>query len=307
MNINLYNQDCLEMMLLIPDNSIDMILTDPPYGTIKGIGKSSDFGMTNNEWDNIINIEEMFKQCERILRPNGCLALFGQEPFTSKIITSAVSNLDFSYRSIWIKKHFANSLSAKKAPVNYYEDIMFFFKKPYDKQFTSTLRVYSSKIKEFIGKRSLTIHKELGHFKNTHFFTKSFQFHIPTEMAYQELIDFYKINLCSDFIPYNELKEIFKKEKEQNPKVFNLPQGQKIKSNIYNYAKDPSKLHPTQKPVALLEDLIKTYSNEGMTVLDFTMGSGSTGVACVNTGRNFIGCELDEKFYEIAFNRIFTK
>ena len=74
MNINLYNQDCLEMMLLIPDNSIDMILTDPPYGTIKGIGKSTDFGMTNNEWDNIINIEEMFKQCERILfylNPNG--------------------------------------------------------------------------------------------------------------------------------------------------------------------------------------------------------------------------------------------
>ena len=306
MNINLYNQDCLEMMLLIPDNSIDMILTDPPYGTIKGIGKSTDFGMTNSGWDNIINIEEMFKQCERILRPNGCLALFGQEPFTSKIITSAVSNLDFSYRSIWIKTHFANALSAKKAPVNYYEDIMFFFKKPYDKQFTSVLRAYSSKIHKFIGKRSSIIHKELGHFKNSHFFTKSFQFHIPTEIAYQELIEVYKIDLCPDFITYKELKEIFKNEKEQNPKVFNLSEGKNMKSNIYNYSKDKGNFHPTQKPVALLEDLIKTYSNEGMTILDFTMGSGSTGVACINTNRNFIGCELDNTFFKTASKRIFN-
>lgn len=65
-----------------------------------------------------------------------------------------------------------------------------------------------------------------------------------------------------------------------------------------------AEFHPTQKPVALLEYLIKTYTNEGDMVLDFTMGSGSTGVACLNTNRNFIGIELDEKYYNIAKNRL---
>ena len=73
--------------------------------------------------------------------------------------------------------------------------------------------------------------------------------------------------------------------------------------NILDF-KNERGLHPTQKPVALMEYLIKTYTNENETVLDFTMGSGSTGVACVNTNRNFIGIEMDEKYFEIAEKRI---
>jgi site-specific DNA-methyltransferase (adenine-specific) len=86
--------------------------------------------------------------------------------------------------------------------------------------------------------------------------------------------------------------------------TFNLWEGKKYKSNILKYKKDYDGYHPTQKPVLLLEDLIKTFSNEGNLVVDLTCGSGSTGVACVNTGRNFIGIEKDEKYFEIAKERI---
>ena len=121
------------------------------------------------------------------------------------------------------------------------------------------------------------------------------------------------------FLQYSELKaidndfkaanskrraELLEEIKAQYPSVFNLWQGGKSKSNVLEYKKDNDGYHPTQKPVALLEDLIQTYSNEGNTVLDFTMGSGSTGVACVNTNRRFIGIELDEGYFNIAKKRI---
>ena len=104
----------------------------------------------------------------------------------------------------------------------------------------------------------------------------------------------------SVFLPYSELARL----NEKYTSTFNLWQGGKSKSNVLEYAKDNDGYHPTQKPVKLLEDLIQTYSNEGNTVLDFTMGSGSTGVACVNTGRKFIGIELKPQYFEIAEQRI---
>lgn len=103
---------------------------------------------------------------------------------------------------------------------------------------------------------------------------------------------------------FEEYFAIVAEYKEKTKSVFNLWQGGKSKSNVLEYKKDNGGYHPTQKPVALLEDLIQTYSNEGDTVLDFTMGSGSTGVACVNTNRNFIGIELDENYFNIAEKRI---
>jgi site-specific DNA-methyltransferase (adenine-specific) len=88
------------------------------------------------------------------------------------------------------------------------------------------------------------------------------------------------------------------------PVIFNLPKGKKYKSNVLEYKKDYTGLHPTQKPIALMEDLIRTYTNEGQLVLDFTMGSGTTGVACKNLNRRFIGIELDKDYFEIAQKRI---
>ena len=94
------------------------------------------------------------------------------------------------------------------------------------------------------------------------------------------------------------------KFKNEFASTFNLWEGNKYKSNILKYKKDYNGYHPTQKPILLLEDLIKTFSNENDLIVDLTMGSGSTGVACVNTNRNFIGIELDENYFKIAEQRI---
>jgi site-specific DNA-methyltransferase (adenine-specific) len=125
------------------------------------------------------------------------------------------------------------------------------------------------------------------------------QFGLCTEKTYNELISMYSIGEQEWFKPYSYLTEVNRKFNRK----FNL-QGKKFKSNVLSYKKDYQGLHPTQKPVLLLEDLIKTYTNESETVLDFTMGSGSTGVACKNLNRKFIGIEMDEGYFNIAKNRI---
>ena len=123
--------DCLELMKTIPDGSVDLVLTDPPYGTVLNIGNSESInhGMKNKtSWDDTIDFDFMWNEINRILRKNGKCVLFSQEPFTSDLIKSTHNNVPFSYRCVWIKDHFANSLIAKKAPVNYFEDICVFLK-----------------------------------------------------------------------------------------------------------------------------------------------------------------------------------
>lgn len=295
--------DCLERMKEIPDGSVDLILTDPPYGTVKSIGNSDsiEHGMKNKTpWDDTLDFDFMWNEINRILRKNGKCILFSQEPFTSDLIKSAIPNVPFSYRCVWIKDHFANSLIAKKAPVNYFEDICV-FSKLHDTDYLHPLRGYSKSIIDFIGLNLKQINSELGHRRAEHFFyVDSTQFGLCTEKTYIELIDVFKINSMNGFKAFEELDHI----NSVFNSVFNLPQGRKYKSNVFEYKKDYDGYHPTQKPVALLEDLIKTYSNEGDTVLDFTMGSGSTGVACLNTDRKFIGIEMDEKYFNIAKERI---
>ena len=138
----------------------------------------------------------------------------------------------------------------------------------------------------------------LGNGMASHYFTTKIQFACPTEENYK------KLQTTGFFtLPFEEIKRIDEEYKNMFPSVFNRL-GANSKSNVFEYAKDSDGYHPTQKPVALLEDLIQTYSNEGNTVLDFTMGSGSTGVACVNTNRRFIGIELDDGYFNIAKERI---
>lgn len=306
--------DCLEVMKQIPDGSIDMILTDPPYGTMKGANLDGWFN-GKTDWDENIDTKKMFEQCNRILRTNGGLLLFSQEPYTSNLITSAHGNLPFSYRMSWLKDHFANSLIAKKAPVNYTEDICVFFKKHSKHDFYGNhpLRDYARKIIKFTGKTTKQINADLGHRKFEHFtYVDSTQFSLCTEKTYNEVINFYNIDAQEWFVDFSKLDEINKNYRKnliqkmttESPKIFNLPEGKKYKSNVLEYKKDYSGHHPTQKPVALLEDLIRTYTDEGQTVLDFTMGSGSTGVAAKNLNRDFIGIELDEEYFKIAEQRI---
>ena len=206
--------------------------------------------------------------------------------------------------------------------VSRYEDICI-FTKPHDAECTNELRDYFKKVLEFIGVKSCKeINARLGHRKAEHCFyvTKgkravkdamggkadhttrigSSQFALSTEQTYTEIVSVFGIDKMDGFLPYVELARL----NEKYTATFNLWQGGKSKSNVLEYKKDNDGYHPTQKPVALLEDLIQTYSNEGDTVLDFTMGSGSTGVACVNTNRHFIGIELDDGYFNIAKKRI---
>lgn len=419
--IKLYHGDFLEKAKNIPDDSVDLVLTDPPYGTVKSMRlenqKDNVYG-----WDEAIEPKVLFTEINRILRKNGKAVLFGQEPFTSRMITEAIPNLPFSYRMVWEKNTFANGLGSKKAPVNYYEDVMVFSKndsllavhplrrvmqkytdkhgkdyiielferegryssgqsarvhasykfgfnkgvrfdlmdeKMYDfmnnyidfsesyeelkdiddqfkAEYASTfniwekepvkdhedilvlsknhsehdehpLREYFEKVLAHTGLRYKQINKVLGHRRAEHsFYFDSSQFGLLTEQTYGELIEVFNINEIDGFKPYEELKAIDDEYKKEVASTFNLWQKKKTKSNILKYAKDYPSLHPTMKPILLLEDLIKTFSNEGDLVVDLTMGSGSTGVACKNTGRNFIGIELDDEYFAIAKERIET-
>lgn len=238
----LYNGDCLEVMKDIPDQSVDLILTDPPYGT------------TTCRWDTIIPFESMWAQCNRIIKPNGAVVLFGTQPFTSELVCSNIK--DFKYCWTWDKGKVGGFTSAKLKPLKLFEDICVFSQ---------------------------------GKTANCN---KNNMIYYP-----QGLIEVNKISRSSnDNSPTGYACP--SQTKYYNQKYTNYPK-QLIKFNL-----DKIRLHPTQKPVALLEYLIKTYTLENETVLDFTMGSGSTGVACLNTNRNFIGIELDEGYYNIAKERI---
>ena len=298
MKIQLWHGDCLELMKTIPDGSLDLILTDPPYGTVKGAALDGWKSQTT-EWDNVLDFEVMWSEINRILRKNGKCILFSQEPFTSDLIKSAIPNVPFSYRCVWIKDHFANSLIAKKAPVSYFEDICV-FSKLHDTDGLHPLRGYAKEIYDFIGLNKKQIIEKVGQRADHFFRIDSTQFSLCTEKTYNELISVFGIDKMIGFKSFNELEKI----NSVFNSVFNLECGAKFKSNVFEYKKDYSGYHPTQKPVALLEDLIKTYSNKGDMVLDFTMGSGSTGVASKNLNRSFIGIELDEKYFQIAKERI---
>ena len=302
--IELWCGNCLELMKDIPDGSVDLVLTDPPYGTMKGMDDKHD-------WDIILPTKEMFDELSRIVRQNGKVVLFSQEPYTSHLINNAVVSLPFCYRAIWYKNVSGNSLMAKSAMVSRYEDICVFSKLGHDYCRENPLREYFAKVLDFVGATSCKeINARLGHRKAEHCFyvtgsrNGSTQFSLCTERTYQELIDVFGIDKMQGFIEYAELRKTQDEYTQKYASVFNLWQGGKSKSNVLEYKKDNDGYHPTQKPVALLEDLIQTYSNEGNTILDFTMGSGSTGVACVNTNRNFIGIELDDGYFNIAKKRI---
>ncbi len=298
MKPNLMLGDCLERMSEIEDGSVDAVICDPPYGTVKGLadGDSVEHGMKGKtDWDETLDHARMLEHCNRVLRLNGALLLFCQDPYTGKLMTETHGNLPFSYRLVWLKDHFANSLIAKKAPVKYTEDVCVFFKK-YNTLNQHPLRKYAAVVFKFIGKSSREIEAKLEHQGADHFFrVESMQFGPCTEATYNDLISGYGIDKMPGFKIFAELKYI--------ARTFNLL-GESYVSNVLQFPKDYDRLHPTQKPVALMAYLLRTYSNEGDTVLDFTMGSGTTGVACEYWDRHFIGIERDPEYFAVAENRI---
>lgn len=228
--------DCLDRMQEIADGSVDLVLTDPPYGT------------TACKWDAVIPFEPMWAQVWRVLKPNGAAVFTASQPFTSALVMSQARR--FRHEWVWDKVNkYTGSLQANKRRLRRHEDIIVFAMVPpvYNKQFREG--------KPFTAKQSK------GH------------------GAYSDN--------CKPHVTINDGRH--------NPcSVLSIPADNKKELGF----------HPTQKPVALMEYLIRTYTNPGETVLDFTMGSGTTGVACVNTGRQFIGIERDPTYYAIAQKRI---
>ena len=304
--MKLYKGDCLIESDKIESGSVDLILTDLPYGTVKGLGDSDTIkhGMKGKtDWDSVIDTDKIMQIANRILRKNGKMILTAQQPFTNELINKALPNLPFNYSMIWEKDHFANALTAKKAPLNYYEDVLV-FSKLYDHNQENKLRSYFKSVCNYIGLKPSAINK-LTLLNVDHFFRfKSSHFLLQPKKNYNELIEMFSIDKMQNFKTYEELKEIDDEFKIKFSSTFNLWEGKKYKSNILKYKKDYDGHHPTQKPVLLLEDLIKTFSNENDLVVDLTMGSGSTGVACKNTNRNFTGIEMNEEYYDIACKRV---
>ena len=243
--IKLMQGDCLELMKEIPNGSVDLVLTDPPYGT------------TACKWDSVIDLEKMWRELKRICKDSGAIVLFGAEPFSSVL---RISNLEeYKYDWKWEKKSGANFLNFKYQPAKVHEDIMVFG------------------------------------FKASSYSKKGNMIYVPQMVSgkpYEQKSGNQK-HVTGNSTVRSEIAQ-----------VVTVNSGTRYPRSILKFNHDKEKLHPTQKPVALMEYLIKTYSNEGMTVLDFTMGSGTTGVACVNTNRKFIGIELDETYFNIAKNRI---
>ena len=310
--IDLRQGDCLELLKDIPDGSVDLILTDLPYGTTVCV------------WDEIIPLDAMWAEFERVTRPNAYIVLTASQPFTTKLIASNIDN--FSHQWVWDKKMSANPLLARKMPMKNFEDIAVFC---FNYNHYDERRAYFKRVFEYISKTKSHIIKDTNQGLDHCFRFASMQFDLPVEANYQLLIDTYGIDKMQGFLPYDEIP---KHRRVYNPQMevrgepvrkgfrgklsgdsflggieidtrsFNNTYYPKAIIEFSNRKKD--NLHPTQKPVALLEYLIKTYTHEGYTVLDVTMGSGSTGVACVNTNRKFIGIELDKDYFAIAEQRI---
>ena len=245
----LYQGDCLEVMdeLINLGIKVDMILTDPPYGT------------TACKWDTIIPFDKMWSRINKLIKPNGAIVLFGSQPFTSELVHSNSNN--YKHYWIWDKEICGAFALAKKRPMIVTEEILVFSKN-----------------------------------------NNGINYYPIMEDAIPKNIR--PVNLGSSVSEATPVSSgIAKSDKNYNPK-------KRYPKNIIKYSKynkecnQLNRVHPTQKPVDVLEYLIKTYTNEGELVLDFTMGSGSTGVACMNINRKFIGIELDENYFNIAKRRI---
>lgn len=268
----------------IPDKSVDMILCDLPYGVL------------DLQWDKKIDGKHLFQEYKRICKQNANVLLFCQIQFGKYLMDSTFSS-EFSHCLIWIKNNKTRFKSVNNLPMSQYEMILCFRINKYsNKQNHKALRDYFMQELEKSGFTVQQLEKQIPNYSAHHWFRYSSDYRVPTADNYKRLQE---ITGCFQK-PYEEIKVAFQKEKD-NLCTFNAGF---LDSDIVYAAFEECRVHPTQKPVALLERLIMAYSNKGETVLDNCMGSGSTGVACVNTNRNFIGIELDENYYQTAKNRI---
>lgn len=306
--IELLQGDCLELMKDINDKSVDMILCDLPYGT------------TACKWDVTIPFDKLWKQYKRIIKDKGIIVLFGSEPFSSYLRTS---NIDwYKYDWIWEKNNAGNFQLVNYQPLKIHETISVFYNDTPNMEFADIMKFHMNRLD--LKQKDLSLLELSRNGKPTGWVSNKLNgSQLPTEQQWEKL--------CNLFGIENKYQEILNKVKTVTYNL-DLQETCKVMSNknkggslghlssenkrdnylqlktgypksILEFNRETG-LHPTQKPVDLLEYLVKTYTNENETVLDNCMGSGSTGVACVNTNRKFIGMELDENYFNIAKERI---
>ena len=249
----LYHGDCLELYKNIEPKSIDLILTDLPYGT------------TACKWDTIMPFDKLWEMVNYLLKPNGAFITTTKQPFTSKLVCSNIDMLKESL--VWIKHKPTNFANGKYMHLNYTEDIMVFGngRLTYNPQRQPRK---SERVKQ----------AQNGNSKNWRSKPKA-----ENEVAFS-----------TDYEPREW--NVYDADTKLPMNYIELPS---VVSNSNEKCN-----HPTQKPVALFEYLLKTYSNAKMTIFDPCMGSGTTGIACKSLNRNFIGIEKEKQYFDIASERL---
>ena len=238
------NGDCLEEIKNLPDNSIDLICSDPPFNQNYRL-----------DWDQIINLPKLWPELKRVLKDDGTVVMFGQHPFTSDLVNS--NREWFRYEWIWDKQIPKGMHRAKQQPMRKHENIIV-FSKNYKHNYYPVMTPRDKPVTSY----NITKNNKGG---------------------------------IGGYVDNDKKKFTYT---EKNPT--SIIQGH------FEANRGTIRYHPTQKPVSLNEYLIKTYTKEYDTVLDFCYGSCSTGVACKNTNRNFIGMELDDEYYELGKNRVLS-
>jgi site-specific DNA-methyltransferase (adenine-specific) len=225
--------DCFSGMALLPGRSVDLILSDPPYG------------ITENGWDLPVDLDELWSEYKRVIRPGGAVLLSAQCPFDKLL---GMSNRGWlRYEWIWEKSRATGFLHARHSPLRAHENVLVFYERTptYNPQFSEGRPYRTSRGREFV--------RHLG-------------------------------------------RRIGAATTENS--------GFRYPRTVLHVASEGSPIHPTQKPVALFEYLIRTYTDPGDLVLDTFIGSGTTAIACMRSGRNYIGFERDPEFFSAAVRRI---
>ena len=305
--------DCLEVMKDIPDKSVDLVLTDPPYNIKKAI-----WDKWKRKEDYISWMGEVLKECERLLKDNGSLYFFHNDFLQMVELQNWINkNTDFVFKQmiVWNKrfegasnKGFLDGFVEVGGLRNYqqmaeyilyytFQDETGLTTVKLDTNNFPTLRRYFKDFQEALGMSIPQINRALGHRKAEHcFYWKTTQWDLPTLETYQELC---QLPLKHEFVrqEYEDLRQ----EYEDLRYTFN---NQKTHHSVWNYEVAKKLGHITPKPVEMIENIIKHSSNENSIILDPFLGSGTTAVAALNTGRFFIGIEKEPKYCEIARKRI---
>ena len=252
-NIKLLHGDCIELLPKIPDESIDAIITDPPYG------------ITKYDWDKVVPFDSLRKHYNRVLKRNGVIVIFGTEPFTSELVCS--NKKMFREKLTWQKHKPSNMGNAKRMHLKYSEDIIVF---------SFGRNIYNPQMQPRTSNRVRQAQKGTSKQWRTNGNTSR------------------EVCFATQYAPRSW--DSFNADWKYPSNILSFPA-------VVNNSREKVN-HPTQKPVSLLMYLIKTYTQEDALILDTFMGSGTTGVACINTGRKFIGMELDDNYFGIAKTRI---